>query len=155
MKTPLYLAYCGYAIIAGCTIGCAWFMVIMSVESKSWEIFAVFPLYLLWLFDSFLFGWFPALLFGAFLHFVMFRLGWMKVWQWALVGAGMAWALFVAGGWIAKLGIVLILSMGLGLLRNMSSKTWPAAICGAIVALILRPLAIRWVNPLKPLKQSV
>jgi hypothetical protein len=154
MREPLYLAYYGYAIVAGCVVGCVWFMVIVSVESKNWDIFAVFPLYELWLFDSFLFGWFPALLFGMFLHFVMFRFGWLKFWQWALVGACMAWTLFVVGGWMAKSDVLSILSLGLGLLRNGSSHSWPAAICGSIVALVLRPLAIRWANPLAPAKQT-
>jgi hypothetical protein len=151
MKTPRYLAYCGFSIVAGCVVGSLWFTAIMCFEAKD---LSVFDLYLLFLFDSFLFGWFPALLFGAFLHFVMFRFGWMKFWQWALVGACMAWTFFIAGGWIAKSGFLSILSLGLGFLRNSSSKTWPAAICGAIVALVLRPLAIRWANPLPAGKQT-
>ncbi len=150
MDTPRYLAYCGYTIVVGCVVGAFWFNVITFNGSKDSGFFTLFPLYL---FDSFLVGWFPALLFGACLHFVMFRFGWMKFWQWALVGAAIAWPFFIVGGWIAKSGIFFILSFGLGLLRNMSSNTWPAAICGAIVALILHPLAIRWANPLAAAKQ--
>jgi hypothetical protein len=127
-----------------------WFNVITFTGSKDSGFFTLFPLVL---FDSFLVGWFPALLFGAFLHFVMFRFGWIKFWQWVLVGAVMAWPLFVAGAWIAKSGMFSILSLGLGLLRNSSTKTWPAAICGAIVASLLRPMAIRWANPLPSARQ--
>jgi len=150
MDTPRYLAYCGYSIVVGCVVGAFWFNVITFTGSKDSGFFTLFPLLL---FDSFLVGWFPALLFGAILHFVMFRFGWMKFWEWALVGAGMAWPLFIAGGWIAKSNFLSLFTLGLGLLRNMSSKTWLAAICGAIVALLLRPLAIRWANPLPPVRQ--
>jgi hypothetical protein len=151
MDTTRYLAYCGYTIVVGCVAGAFWFNVITYAGSKESGFFTLFPLYLV---DSFLVGWFPALLFGTFLHVVMLRLGWWKSWQWALVGAGMAWSLFVAGGWIAKSGVFSILGLGLAILRGMSNKLWPAAICGAIVALILRPLAIRWANPLAPAKQT-
>jgi hypothetical protein len=150
MDTPRYLAYCGYTIVAGCVVGAFWFSVI--IFAKDLGFFILLPLYL---FDSFLFGWFPALLFGVLLHFVMFRFGWMKFWQWALAGAGTPWPLFIIGAWLAKSGIASILGLGAVILRNMSSKTWPAAVCGAIVALILRPLAIRWANPLSPVKQLV
>ena len=163
MNTPRYLAYCGYTIVVGCVVGCAWFILVLALSGESEgsvvleghfsDFGAYFYMVLLCLFDSFMVGWFPALLFGAFLHFVMFRFGWMKFWQWALVGAGMAWPLFIVGGWIAKSNFLSIFTIGLGLLRNMSSKTWLAAICGAIVALILRPLAIRWANPLAAAKQ--
>jgi hypothetical protein len=150
MDTPRYLAYCGYSIVVGCVVAAFWFNVITFTGSKDSGFFTLFPLVL---FDSFLVGWFPALLFGAFLHFVMFRFGWIKFWQWVLVGAVMAWPLFVAGAWIAKSGMFSILSLGLGLLRNSSTKTWPAAICGAIVASLLRPMAIRWANPLPSARQ--
>ena len=150
MGTPRYLAYCGYTIVVGCVVGAFWFNVISYAVNKESGFFSLLPLYL---FDSFLVGWFPALLFGALLHFVMFRFGWMKIWQWALAGAGMAWLLFVVGGWIATSKVFFVFSFGLELLRNMSTKTWPAAICGAVVALILRPLAIRWANPLTVAKQ--
>jgi hypothetical protein len=151
MHTPRYLAYCGYTILVGCVVGAFWFNVITFAGSKDSGFFTLLPLYL---FDSFLVGWFPALLFGAFLHFVMFRFDWMKFWQSALVGAVMAWPLFIVGGWIAKSNLFSIFTLGLGLLRNMSSTTWPAAICGAIAALLLRPLAIRWANPLVAAKQT-
>ena len=112
MDTPRYLAYCGYTIVVGCVVGCVWFMVVATMSGESEGAVALgghfsdfggyFSIVLLYLFDSFMVGWFPALLFGAFLHFVMFRFGWMKFWQWALVGAAMAWPLFIVGGSIAK-----------------------------------------------------
>jgi len=151
MKLPFIFAFCGIAIVTGCVVGCVWFMVIMSIGSKNWGVLTLFPLLL---FDSFLVGWFPALLFGVFLPFVMFRFGWLKFWQWALAGACMAWTLFVVGGWIAKSDALSILGLGLGILRNLASQSWPAAICGSIVAVALRPLAIRWANPLAEAKQT-
>ncbi len=133
MKIPFFFAFCVVGVVAGCVIGALWFTTLMSVQSNEWGIFILFPLNL---FDSFLFAWFPALLFGAILHFVMFRLGWMKVWQWALVG-----------GWVARSGALPLLLLGLGILRNLSNWTWPAAICGAITATILHPLARRLADP--------
>jgi hypothetical protein len=156
MDTPRYLAYCGYSIVVGCVVGCVWFILVLAVSGESeGSVVLVGSLDLLplLLFDSLMVGWLPALLFGAFLHFVMFRFGWMKFWQWALVGAGMAWPLFIVGGWSAKSNFLSLFALGLGLLRNMSSQTWLAAICGAIVALILCPLATRWANPLAAAKQ--
>jgi hypothetical protein len=106
--------------------------------------FSLFPLYI---FDSFLVGWFPALLFGSLLHFLMFRFQWPKLWQWMLSGAGLAWILFWFCGWIAKTGLLSLLVLGIGLLRNLSHQTWPAAIFGAMTAAILHVVAMKWAKP--------
>jgi len=144
MATRRYLAYCGFTIVAGCVVGSLWFTAIMYFEAKDLSALGLYPLYF---FDSFLVGWFPALLFGSLLQFVMFRFRWTTVWQWMLSGAGLAWILYWLGGWIAKAGLLSLLLLGLGLLRNLSHQTWPAVFCGAVTAAMLRPVAIKWANP--------
>ena len=55
---------------------------------------------------------------------------------------------FIVGGLIEKAGLVSILTLGVGLLKNLSRHTWPAAISGAIAAAdIFTRLAMRWAKP--------
>jgi hypothetical protein len=136
MKEQRYLLYCFVAIIVGCPIGALWFEMGMAVKNGSDHPFASLPLTI---FDSFLVGWFPALLFGALLHYLMQRLGWTKLWQWVLGGTFLAWGLFFAGVQVLKIvpGLLSFLLMGVTLLKKVFEQTWPAAICGAIASAVL------------------
>jgi len=135
MKEPQYLLYCFVAILVGCPIGALWFEYGMPAKNGDYS-FVLLPLTI---FDSFLVGWFPALLFGALLHYSMQRLGRMKLWQWLLSGAFLAWGLFSIAAWSEKVDRELLpfLLGGVGLLKNTYGHTWPAAICGAVTASIL------------------
>jgi hypothetical protein len=153
MKEPRYLLYCLVAIIVGCPIGALWFELAFAAKSGGDHSFELFGLLIL---DSFLVGWFPALLFGALLHFSMQRLGWMKLWQWTLSGAFLAWGLFFAGVQLLRIDPELLpfLLMGTTLLKAAFGQTWPAAICGAIVSTVLYCVASRFAPVATPAATS-
>jgi hypothetical protein len=81
VKPPHYILFCFAAVIVGCPAGAVWFELALAAKESGYQPFALFPLTL---FDSFLFGWFPALLFGAILHFWMQKMRWTLLWQWVL-----------------------------------------------------------------------
>src|SRR4029077_7710609 len=136
MKEPRYLLFCLISIIVSCPIGAIWFELALAAKDNAHKPFELFPLTIL---DSFLVGWFPALLFGALLHYSLQRIVWGKLWQWILSGALLAWSLFQIGVLIEKVEpeFLSFLLSGLMLLRKAYDHTWPAAICGAIVAAVL------------------
>jgi hypothetical protein len=143
MREPRYLLFCLFSLVVGCPVGAVWFELALAAKKPEYPPFGLFQLTI---FDSFLFGWFPALLFGALLHYLMQRLHWEKLWQWAVGGGLLAWGLFVAGAQVAKLnvGLFSFLLLGVALLKNISGHTWPAAICGAVVSTVLYFVATKF-----------
>jgi len=136
MKEPPYLLHCFIAIIVGCPLGAFWFELAMAAKYGRHDPRILLPLTI---FDSFLVGWFPALLFGSLLHDSMQRWGWSKLWQWVLSGAFLTWAHYYIGTGIEKAdrGFLSFPLGGITLLNNTFDHAWPAAICGAIVSAVL------------------
>jgi hypothetical protein len=148
-----YRLSCFFTIRVGCPIGALWFSLEMAAKDKDFSNFVLFPLTL---FDSFLVGWFPALLFGALLPYIMDRLGWTKFLEWSLGGGFLAWLLFIAGVQLAKIdrGLFSILLLGVALFKSMFQQTWPAAICGAIVSAVFHLLTRKVVPVITPAASS-
>jgi hypothetical protein len=136
MKEPQYLLFCLLSIIVSCPMGAVWFAWALAAKDTAPKPFALFPLTI---FDSFLVGWFPALLFGVLLHDSFERLVWGELWQWILSGAVLAWGLFEIGVLIEKVKpeFLSFLLLGLTLLRKGYDSTGAATICGAIVSAVL------------------
>jgi hypothetical protein len=70
MKEPRYFLDCTVAIVAGCPLGALWLA--RATGNGRHDPLVALPVTI---FDSFLVGWFPALLYGALLHYSMQRLG--------------------------------------------------------------------------------
>jgi len=136
VRKPHYILFCLVTILVGCSVGAIWFELALAVKDGTYRPFALLPLTI---FDSFLVGWFPALFFGALLHFSMQKMRWFKLWQWMLGGGFLAWVLFWLGAWIGKADVAFftLLLLGVTLLKNMMGHAWPAAISGGIVSAIL------------------
>jgi hypothetical protein len=136
MKEPRYLLFCLFSILVSGPLDAVWFEWAFAAKANAHKPFALFPLTI---FDSFLVGWFPALLFGVLLHYSFERLVGGKLWQWILSGAVLAWGLFEMGVLIEKVEpeFLSFLLLGLTLLRKGHDYRWPAAICGTIVSAVL------------------
>jgi hypothetical protein len=153
MREPRYLLFCLLSLVVGCPVGAVWFELALAAKDREYSPFALLPLSI---FDSFLVGWFPALLFGALLHYLMQQLQWRKLWQWTIGGGFLAWGLFLAGAQAAKpdVGLLRLFFMGITLLKNISGHTWPAAICGAVVSAALYFVAAKFAPVATPVASS-